>query len=66
MKTRYSYNQIRDSWVEEARKHGLSPSASWSDHHVIEIEIRNILNYLENGDRVLDVGCENGFSMIQF
>ena len=45
--------------------HGQSPSASWSDHRVIEMEIREIISRLDDGDRVLDVGCANGYSTIQ-
>jgi SAM-dependent methyltransferase len=33
---------------------------------VIELEIREIVRYLSDGDRVLDVGCANGYSSIQF
>jgi ubiquinone/menaquinone biosynthesis C-methylase UbiE len=33
---------------------------------VIEMEIRNILQRLEDNDRVLDVGCANGYSTVQF
>ena len=46
--------------------HGLSPAASWSDRPVMEMEIRTLLRYLNDGDRVLDVGCANGWSTIQF
>ena len=39
----FSLEQIRDFWTQQAREHGLSPSASWSDRMVIEMEIREIL-----------------------
>ncbi len=55
-------DQIRSYWTEQALKHGQSPSSSWSDHSVMEMEIREILRHLENGDRILDVGCANGYS----
>src|SRR5262245_19382719 len=32
---------------------------------VIEMEIREILKWLSDGDRVLDIGCANGYSTIQ-
>jgi SAM-dependent methyltransferase len=57
---------IRSYWEEQARVHGQSPSASWSDTRVIEMEIREIGARLEDGERVLDIGCANGFSTVQF
>ena len=32
----------------------------------MEMEIRSLLSYLKDGDRVLDVGCANGWSTTQF
>lgn len=66
MPERYSIEQIRDFWKHQAIEHGQSPAASWSDQCVMEMEIREILSRLEDGDRVLDIGCANGFSTIQF
>jgi ubiquinone/menaquinone biosynthesis C-methylase UbiE len=66
MSTRFSLEQIRDFWTEQALKHGQSPAASWSDQMVIEMEIREILKHLSDDDRVLDVGCANGYSTVQF
>jgi SAM-dependent methyltransferase len=58
--------EIRQYWTSQAQEHGPSPSASWSDQSVIHMEIRKILEYLQDGDRVLDVGCANGYSTVQF
>jgi ubiquinone/menaquinone biosynthesis C-methylase UbiE len=66
MTIKYSFDQINAFWTEQAKKHGQSPTASWSDHRIIEMEIREILTYLDDKDRVLDVGCANGYSTIQF
>ena len=66
MVEKFGMEQIRAYWAEQALEHGPSPSASWSDQMVIEMEIREILKRLEDGDRVLDVGCANGYSTIQF
>jgi len=63
---RYSLEQIRKFWKHQAIEHGQSPAASWSDQCAIEMEIREILAWLEDGDRVLDIGCANGFSTVHF
>jgi ubiquinone/menaquinone biosynthesis C-methylase UbiE len=65
MPAKFSLEQIRDFWTQQAMEHGQAPSASWSDRMVIEMEIREILKRLSSGDRVLDVGCANGYSTVQ-
>jgi SAM-dependent methyltransferase len=64
--TGYSYDEIREFWTKQAQLHGKSYAASWSDQYAIELEIRTILDWLEDGDKVLDVGCANGFSTLEF
>jgi ubiquinone/menaquinone biosynthesis C-methylase UbiE len=66
MSAKYSDNEIFDYWTDQVRMHGQSPTASWSDHYVIELEIKQILERLSDGDTVLDVGCANGYSSTQF
>jgi ubiquinone/menaquinone biosynthesis C-methylase UbiE len=66
MTERFSQQEVYEFWTKQAHEHALSPSASWSDHHVIEMEIAEIVNRLNDGDRVLDVGCANGYSSFQF
>ena len=62
MPSKLSLDQIRKYWTEQSIKHGQLPSSSWSNHSVIEMEIREILQRLEDDERVLDVGCANGYS----
>lgn len=57
--------QIKAFWTEQARLHGQSPAASWSDVSVMDLEVREISKRLADGDRVLDVGCGNGYSTVQ-
>jgi ubiquinone/menaquinone biosynthesis C-methylase UbiE len=57
---------IQRFWTDQAAAHGLSPSASWSDTSVIQMEIREMLRFLDDGDKVLDLGCANGFSTVAF
>jgi len=64
--TQLTQSEVFEFWTKQAREHGQSPSASWSDHRVIEMEIREITGHLADGDKVLDVGCANGYSSIEF
>jgi len=57
--------QINKFWTKQALRHGQSPLASWSDQPAIDMEIRQLIKYLENGDKVLDIGCGNGYSTFQ-
>ena len=58
--------EIRAFWTQSALNHGQSVKASWSDQMVINMEIQEIIKRLEDGDRVLDIGCGNGYSTVQF
>jgi ubiquinone/menaquinone biosynthesis C-methylase UbiE len=58
--------QVREYWTSQAVLHRQSPSASWSDHSVVEMEIREMSQRLDPGDRVLDVGCANGYSTVSY
>src|SRR5580700_234873 len=66
MPDKFTLEQIREFWAQQAREHGQAPAASWSDRMVMELEIREISGRLSDGDHVLDVGCANGFSTIRF
>ncbi len=66
MSVKYTFEEINSFWTEQAKKYRQSPAASWSDYRVIEMEVRELISYLDDKDRVLDVGCANGYSTIQF
>lgn len=50
MNKKFNLEKIRQFWTEQSLKHGQSPKASWSDRMVIDMEIREILKRLEDGD----------------
>lgn len=58
-------DEIRAFWTQQAKEHGVSPAASWSDFPVIDLEIRALAARIADGDSVLDVGCANGYSTLQ-
>ena len=62
----FDIEAVRNHWMQQAKKYGLSPEASWSDYRVIEMEIREITSHLSEEDRVLDIGCANGYSTVQY
>src|SRR4051812_21190741 len=57
-----SGNHILDYWEAQGAHHGSSHWASWGDNWMIELEIETIGSRISVGDRVLDVGCANGYS----
>ena len=57
-------NHILNYWNSQADKFGTSFSASWGDNFAIDLEIQNIRQYIQPGDRILDVGCANGYSLL--
>ncbi|HEX3421001.1 MAG TPA: class I SAM-dependent methyltransferase [Candidatus Udaeobacter sp.] len=65
MSQKLTLEQIKEFWRGQAIQHGQSTTVSWSDHRVIEMEIRALVQRLADGDKVLDVGCANGYSTIQ-
>ncbi|HKI25783.1 MAG TPA: class I SAM-dependent methyltransferase [Candidatus Sulfotelmatobacter sp.] len=66
MAARLTQTEVYEYWNQQASEYGQSPSASWSDIRVIEMEIAEITKHLSDGDRVLDAGCANGFSSVEF
>lgn len=65
MDSRFSATEVHDYWAGQARTHGADSAASWSDRTVIDLEVRELAERLTDGDRVLEVGCANGYSTIE-
>jgi ubiquinone/menaquinone biosynthesis C-methylase UbiE len=56
---------IKDYWENQAKIHKDSHNASWGDNYMIALEIDAIGEHISGGDRVLDVGCANGYSTFE-
>lgn len=54
---------IKKFWDSQASKEGHN--ASWGDNWCVQLEIDNIAKYIKDGDSVLDVGCANGFALLE-
>lgn len=61
-----SSDAVKDFWEQQAESFGQSDLATAPDHHYRQLEIREILKHLGDGQRVLDVGCGNGYSTLRF
>ena len=53
---------IKKYWDSQGKNHGESHHASWGDNWMIDLEIETIGSHIMDGDKVLDVGCANGYS----
>lgn len=62
-------SQIKDYWDNQARTFGSNANATTQDIYMREIEINYIIDFLSSFNRplkILDIGCGNGFSTIQY
>jgi ubiquinone/menaquinone biosynthesis C-methylase UbiE len=55
-------DHIKNFWENQGKVHKTSHSASWADNFAIDLEIQNISKFIKSNNKVLDVGCANGFS----
>lgn len=58
-------NDIKNFFDECAQKYGADPEATCPDRYFREVEIRSVAKYLR-GERILDVGCGNGYGTIRY
>jgi ubiquinone/menaquinone biosynthesis C-methylase UbiE len=55
-------DHIKDYWSSQGKEHGSSHWASWGDNWMLDLEIETIGAHIKDGDKILDVGCANGYS----
>jgi ubiquinone/menaquinone biosynthesis C-methylase UbiE len=63
---KFNEDEIREYWSNQATRFGDDHRASWTDIHAINLEIAEISKRLRDGTRVIDIGCANGFSTINY
>lgn len=55
---------IKEYWEKQAKTYQQSHEASWGDSWMIDLEIKTVGRHLADGEKVLDVGCANGYSTL--
>src|SRR3989344_3315230 len=58
--------KIKGFWDNQAVTFKQSQLATAPDTYYRSLEIEKISSYLQNGKKVLDIGCGNGFSTLLF
>lgn len=56
---------VKKHYKKEAKEHGQSLSSTMADLTTRRLEIANIIQYLKNGEKCLEVGCGNGSGSIE-
>lgn len=64
-RNKMSSNFIKDFWEKRGELHGKSHNVSWGDINAINLEISAISKHINDGEKILDVGCANGYSTVQ-
>lgn len=63
---KFGNDQIREFWRSQAVDFAGDHRASWTDIHAINLEIAEISKWIRDDIRVVDIGCANGFSTLQY
>jgi SAM-dependent methyltransferase len=57
----FTEDQIIDHYRSEAEKHGMDGTSTIQDIRTRRLEIAAIFSYIRDGERILEVGCGNGY-----
>lgn len=58
-------NIVKKHYDEQAMRYKLGPQSTMPDQHVRMLEIKNIIKYLDNNSKCLEVGCGNGWASVE-
>ncbi len=58
-------NLVKKHYKKEAKEHGQALSSTMADLTTRRLEIENIVSYLKDGEKILEVGCGNGGGSIE-
>jgi len=56
---------VKKHYKQEAEKNNLSLTSTMADLNTRKLEIKNIISYLKNNAKCLEVGCGNGSASIE-
>lgn len=58
---KFTHDDIQKLYKEQAARHGQGGTSTIQDIRTRDLELRALSKYLKDGDRVLEVGCGNGY-----
>ena len=61
-----STDEIKEFWAQRAREHKTDCTATLGEVAMRKLEIKALKSHLKSGIKVLDVGCGNGYSTVEF
>ncbi|MFC1630136.1 class I SAM-dependent methyltransferase [Patescibacteria group bacterium] len=64
-KDKKTKNKIKKFWDKQAKEYGQQIQATSPDIIDMELEVKNIDQYIKDGAKVLDIGCGNGYLTIE-
>ena len=59
--SKFTIDDIRKLYASEAARHGTAGTSTIQDMRTRQMELEAVSSYVRDGQRVLEVGCGNGF-----
>lgn len=57
---------VYNNWVNVAKKYGEQPDATIRDLYLRELNTLAVIQYLQEDDSIIDIGCGNGFATAEY